>query len=183
MATSVTGQDRSHITNKANSLRFLVDTGAEVSIIPPCGKDLANPSPLTPQAVNNTTIPIRSLTLNLGLCRPFYWVFVIANIKTPILGADFLRHYGLLVDMSSNRFIDTLTSLQVQVIMSSEPSIFPSLLPKHTTSRYESILYEFPTIVQPFAPLQPTKHDITQHILTNRSTCPRPYTSSLPRTF
>ena len=30
------------------------------------------------------------------------WVFITANVSKPILGADFLKHYGLLVDMRSN---------------------------------------------------------------------------------
>ena len=53
---------------------------------------------LTLQAVNNTSIPTygkRSLLLDLRLHRTFHWVFIIAEVKTPILGYDFLRPYGL----------------------------------------------------------------------------------------
>ena len=120
MATGVAGPSLSrlfYLTDKSNALRFLVDTGAEVSIIPPNVKDFNHPSTLTLQAVNNSAIPTfctRSLTLNLGLHRPFHWVFVIAKVHTPILGADFLRHYGLLVDMRGHRLVDSLTNLRVQ---------------------------------------------------------------------
>ena len=53
------------------------------------------------QAVNNSpirTYATRSLTLNLGLHRTFRWLFVIADITTPILGA-----YSLSVDLSQYR--------------------------------------------------------------------------------
>ena len=49
----------------------------------------------SPTLTNGT----RSLTLNLGLRLNFRWVFMIANVSNPILGADILNHYGLAVDM------------------------------------------------------------------------------------
>ena len=53
-------------------------------------------------AVKNTAITTYgqcSLTLNLGLRCSLPWIFVIADIQKPILGADFLRlHYGLMAD-------------------------------------------------------------------------------------
>ena len=172
-ATGVTSHIHSrlfYITDKCNSFRFLVDTGAEVSIIPPNSNDLKHPAPLILQAVNNTSIPTfgtRSLTLNLGLHRPFRWVFIIARVHTPILGADFLRHYGLLVDVRTHRLVDTLTNLHVQGILSTECRLSPTLISRETPSRFQSILHEFPTVVQPFAPdQQPPKHDVTHHITT-----------------
>ena len=53
-------------------------------------------------AVNDTPIRTfgkRALTLNLGLRRPFPWVFIVADVQRPILGADFHRHFGLLVNV------------------------------------------------------------------------------------
>ena len=173
VATGVAGPSLSrlfYLTDKSNALHFLVDTGAEVSMIPPNVKDFNHPSTLTLQAVNNSAIPTfgtRSLTLNLGFHRPFHWVFVIAKVHTPILGADFLRHYGLLVDMRGHRLVDSLTNLRVQGVLSNESSLSPSLLPRKTASRFDSILRDFPTIVQPFAPCQqPVRHDVTHHIMT-----------------
>ena len=57
---------------------------------------------LTLTAINNTPISTfgkRSLTLNIGLRRVFQWVFIIANVHKPMIGADFLCHFGLLVEM------------------------------------------------------------------------------------
>ena len=64
-------------------------------------------------AVNNTPITTygqRSLTLNLGLRRSLPWIFIIADVQNPILGADFLRRFGLLVDMKQRQLSLTFTS-------------------------------------------------------------------------
>ena len=67
---------------------------------PPSHEDRKHlPDKLRLTAVNDTPIATygkRSLTLRLGLHRPFSWIFLIANVQKPILGADFLRHFGLL---------------------------------------------------------------------------------------
>ena len=98
-ATSVASLSPSwvfYVTNKSIGTRFLVDTGAKVSVIPPTPAERRHQADhLTLQAVNS----MRSLTLDFGLHRTFRWVFMIANVQYPILCADFLRHFSLLVDM------------------------------------------------------------------------------------
>jgi len=48
------------------------------------------------------------LTLNLGR-RVFKWKFCIVDVLHPILGADFLGHFALLVDLKNKRLIDNIT--------------------------------------------------------------------------
>ena len=121
-------------------------------------------------AVND--IPIntygqRSLTLNLGLRRSFPWIFIIADIQKPILGADFLRHFGLLVDMQQHKLIDSTTHLHIQGILSSSPSPSPCVYPKHTTNPYFSLLSKFPSLTSMCSPsLTTVKHNIKHHIET-----------------
>ena len=55
----------------------------------------------------------RSVTVELGLAKSFEWSFTIADVSKPIFGADFLRHYGLLVDLEFKRFMDAETFLTV----------------------------------------------------------------------
>ena len=43
----------------------------------------------------------------------FRWIFIVTDLKTPILGADFLTNFGLLVDVKHRRLIDTKTNLSV----------------------------------------------------------------------
>ena len=99
------------------------------------------------QAVNNTTMVTYgtcSLTLDLRLPCGFRRVFIIADFSKPILGADFLKHYGLLVDMRSQLLTDALTQLKAQGIASSVTlSLVLSLLPQQQVSEYERILRNF----------------------------------------
>ena len=127
--------------------RFLVDTGSEVSVIPPTPADRKHSlDPRTLNAVNNTSITTygqRSLTLNLGLRRSLPWIFIIADVQKPILGADFLTHYGLTVDMRHCKLIDTHTRLRIQGIVSSSNSPSPSLYPRNQSNPFLQLLSEF----------------------------------------
>ena len=88
-----------YVTDHSTGLQFLIDTGSEVSIVPSTPTDcLHQQTRPSLQVVKNTTIVnygTRSLTLNLGLRRTFRWIFVIANVRKPFLGVDFLQHYKL----------------------------------------------------------------------------------------
>jgi hypothetical protein len=55
-----------------------------------------------------------SLSLKQGLRSDFTWRFVVADVQTPIIGADLLTHFGLLVDCRNNRPLDGTTSLSGQ---------------------------------------------------------------------
>ena len=173
MATSVTGLHPCrllYITDRSTRLRFLVDTGAQVSVIPPSPVERKfTHSILTLQAVNNTTIKTsgtRSLTVTFGLRRNFRWVFVIAETETPILGADFLQHYGLVVDLAHHRLSDSTITLTVKGMVLNGVSPSPSLLPRNPGNPHEALLAEFPTITQPSNMSKSVKHSVTHHIST-----------------
>ena len=93
-----------HVTDKSSNLSFLVDTGAAVSILPKSSctgyKPYQSDRPL--HAVNYSSIPTygeKSVLLDLGLRRAFRWVFIVAAVSFPILGADVLHHFNLSVDL------------------------------------------------------------------------------------
>ena len=94
-------------------------------------------------------------------------MFVIADIKHPILGADFLRHFALLVDMRRHRLTDGLTHLLIQGVTCNTKSLSPSVLPRKPMSTYDKILAAFPSLVQPYTPEAPIRHDVTHHIEAN----------------
>ena len=104
---------------------------------------------------------------DLGLRRTFRWVFVNANVHTPIVGADFLCHYNLLVDMKQSRLVDSVTQLRVQGILSHTSSPSPSLFPLQSTNIYTSLLFKYPTVFQPHLGTHTAEHDVTHHIQTN----------------
>jgi hypothetical protein len=76
------------VTDRRSGVRFLVNTSAEASVIPPSltkRKQCQEYSRL--QAINGTSIATsgsRLLTLNLVLRRMLRWVFTIANIQSTV---------------------------------------------------------------------------------------------------
>ena len=73
-------------------------------------------------AANNTTINTYGTSrrvVDLGLKRDYAWTFIVADIKQPIIGADFLIHYSLQVDLKSRCLRDMRTGLAIPATLSS----------------------------------------------------------------
>ena len=171
--TSDPGQPQSRLlflTDSNSGCRFLIDTGAEVSVIPPSSTDRKNKQDCSGlQAVNGSSIATfgtRSLTLDLGLRRVFRWIFVIADIHTPIIGADFLREHGILVNMRHGRLVDMTTHLHSKGTISHVVSPSPFFPLQQLNTEYDALLAEFPSVTKPCLPPQPVKHSVTHHIHT-----------------
>ena len=124
------------------------------------------------RAANDSSIATfgtRSLTLDLGLSRIFTWIFIIAAVKRPILGADFLKHYGLAVDVKCQKLLDSMTQCKVQGAPAPEPSLNLTLLPAKSDNVFEALLQEFPSVIQSLNEQTPIKHNVTHHIITSGS--------------
>ena len=70
------------------------------------------------EAANGSTIATYgdvSLSLDLGLRRTFPWIFTVSDAQQPILGAEFLREYRLIVDLLSGQLHDATTDLKSRV--------------------------------------------------------------------
>ena len=76
----------------------------------------------------------------------FEWPFQLAPVAVPILGADFLKHYNLLLDVSNQRVFsaDSLTS--PSIVLPTSP--VPSLL--HSQPTFSPLLSVSPTSSQSF---------------------------------
>ncbi|KER21705.1 hypothetical protein T265_10032 [Opisthorchis viverrini] len=169
-AGTVCGPPRtSHLfctTDRSSGPCFLVDTGAEVSVLL-----RKNPLPDSPsfssQVANGTRIATygeRSLTRDIGLRRAFKWIFLLADAQTPIIGADFLTHYNLSVDVRHKRLLDTLTSLSVNGI--SAPTSSTGIRVILPDSHFADILRDFPNLTHPCQCTQPVTHSVVHHIQT-----------------
>ena len=110
--------------------------------------------------------------------------FGIADIQNLILGADFLHHFALLVDVKHYRLLDTTIQLQLQLHNYAQGTltltVFPCPVLQLTTpaSTFDAILKEFPAVTQPCTYDHPVKHTVTHHITTtdSSSTPPSPRT-------
>ena len=141
-----------------------------MSVLPPSGPPHSRqPTRYSLQAANHSTITTygtRSLTLDLGLRRTFRWVFVMADVKHALLGADFLHHFGLTVDIQKARLTDKLTQLQVLGIATTTTPVSPALPNLNAQDPYAAVLMEFPNILRPRTYDQPCQHSVTHHIRT-----------------
>lgn len=108
-------ESRFYIRDSTNKINFLVDTGADVSVYR--RHQLHRPTKETSYSLYSVTgqrFPTYGLYgtgVNLGLRRELAWHFVIADTSTAILGAEFLGHFGLLVDVRNRRLIDSATNI------------------------------------------------------------------------
>ena len=100
------------IQDTISERRFLCDTGAQMSILPASPVDMLGGEYGPPLTAANGT-PIRTYgARNVELCfggQLFNWKFITAKVTFPILGADFLCAYGLLVDVKGSRLVNAET--------------------------------------------------------------------------
>ena len=85
---------RMFIVCQRTKLRFLIDTGSEVSIIP--RQMNGSESALILFAANNSPIGTfgqKLLTIDLGLRREFVFPFIVADLPYTIIGADFFGSF------------------------------------------------------------------------------------------
>lgn len=181
MATSTSPNQvsRLFVTDRVTRTQFLVDTGADLCVYP---RRLVRGRPAKQTyelaAANGSTIATYgSLTLNLdlGLRRDFTWRFVIADVSKPIIGADFLAKYELLVDMRNKRLLDQVTNLTITGKRSN--NAIASVKTVTGTSPYHKLLQQFPDITRPDGVKKEVRHATLHHI----NTTPGPPIVERPR--
>ncbi|CAE1274303.1 unnamed protein product [Acanthosepion pharaonis] len=155
-----------YVTDTRNNLRFLVDTGAAISVLPVRDKARQQPFQLRLQAANGSSINTygtKSLTLNIGMRRDFTWNFTVADVQMPILGADFLAHYDLAVRMNNHSLTDNLTRLCVLGTYSKLTTTGITVATCHN-KEYLDLLNQYQDLMRPAGSIDSTKHQ-TQHFI------------------
>ncbi|XP_076384123.1 uncharacterized protein LOC143261982 [Megalopta genalis] len=164
---------RLFVTDKTTRTQFLVDTGADLCVYPRSMiRGPGKKSDYVLFAANGseiTTFGTTTLTLDFGLRREFTWRFVVASVSKPIIGVDFLYHYGLLVDIRNRRLIDNITSLSVPGQPAGRSaSDIPSVKTVSGDSIYLELLQKFPEITRPEGiPTVRKKHTTVHYIRTS----------------
>ncbi|XP_029639519.1 uncharacterized protein LOC115214461 [Octopus sinensis] len=85
-----------------------------------------------------------SLSLDFALWRDFKWIFVIADLPYPILGADFLHCFSLLVDVCQQHLLDSSMQLSVPGCPAFTPVVSPVSFSAVSDDTYHSLLNSFP---------------------------------------
>nr|VZI26347.1 unnamed protein product [Spirometra erinaceieuropaei] len=160
-----------YVCDTATSRRFLVDTGARISVVPPTAADRRFPSTgLHLHAANCPPIPTfgsLSLTLDIGLRRSFTWIFVIADVPHAILSPNFLAEFDLLVDCRPARLLHRTTGLFVRGLTPFSAPTKLSVLDTDIASPFRQLLLSHPNIINPQLRSGEVQHDFVHHIRTS----------------
>jgi hypothetical protein len=123
-----------------------------------------------------TTYGTVLVNLDLSLRRTFAWRFVVTDVTTPIIGMDFLIHYGLLVDPLEGRLIDRITNLSTEGYRAQTDVMAVKTIIGE--SMYHRLLAEFPDLTRPPVFQRETiRHGVEHHM----ETTPGPPVHSKPR--
>ncbi|GFU43099.1 retrovirus-related Pol polyprotein from transposon 17.6 [Trichonephila clavipes] len=168
MAVPSQHTSRLFLLDRKSGQKFLIDSGSEICVIPPSPTMNKSPqSNFSLFAANNTKIPAYGMVrkeLNLGLRRPFIWTFIIADVSSPIIGADFLKHFNLLIDLKKKRLVDVETSLFTSCVFSN--IVQPSILTVDANISFKNILSEYPDLSNPSLISKSASHGTVHHIIT-----------------
>ncbi|XP_050066100.1 uncharacterized protein LOC126555184 [Aphis gossypii] len=148
-------QYRLFVSDTRTGRRFLIDSGAEISVLP-------RPPDYTRNTHKNSSNEIRliaangsqiktygpkQLHLDLGFKRLFSWTFEVADVSRPIIGADFLHYYGLLVDIRRNRLVDLTVNSSVKITPTTESSQ-TAICAIARPSKWTSLLLDYPEVTR-----------------------------------
>lgn len=151
--TTISSRNRLFIVDPQTKLHFLIDTGAEISVlkITDTQRKHRNKSPTNLYAVNDSTINTfgqKRIKLELGLRRQFEWTFVIADTSHSIIGADFIKHFKLLVDLNNSMLIDPTTKFKTHISSVTASPDHLSLRLYKSSNVFAKLLKEFQDITQ-----------------------------------
>lgn len=156
------------IRDSTSGKRFLVDSGSQLSLLPPAGTDRSAGGCGPPLSAANgssiTSFGTRSVTVCFN-GRQFEWDFVIASITAPIIGADFLFANGLLVDVANRRLIDAVTFTTFPC-ETGGPGPLTHTNVVVSGDVFQRLLAEFPSLTTPVFSTAATKHGVEHFIPT-----------------
>lgn len=162
---------RLFVVDLATKTQFLVDTGADLCVFPRSKtRGFQEQTSYALYAANGSKIATYgtvTLNLDLGLRRDFVWRFVVADVSKPIIGVDFLAHFGLLVDVRNRKLLDRVTSLAVhgRSVHGYGPSA-PLIRTIFGDSKYHVLLQRFPSITRPEGTPAEVRHKTVHFIRT-----------------
>ncbi|BHF77537.1 hypothetical protein SprV_0602064400 [Sparganum proliferum] len=159
-----------HVCATATRRCFLVDTEAQISVVPPTPADRRFPSPgLHLQTANCSPIlkfGSLFLTLNIGLRRSFTWIFVIVDVAHVILDPDFLANFDLPADCRRARLLDRKTSLFVRGLTPFTVPTNLSLLDTDIASSFRELPIRHSNIINLQFRSGEVQDDVVHHIRT-----------------
>lgn len=158
---------RLFVKDSKNHILFLIDTGSDVSVIPK--KFAPNPEisvKYNLNAVNNspiTTYGIKELFIDLNLGEIHRWNLIVADVTTPILGADFLTAHHLLPDLKLKKLVNGINLCSVKCLTKSFVQNSVHLV---TADINSNLVSKFPSVFKPPQYQKNPPHSVQHQIIT-----------------
>ena len=157
-----------HVIDPNSNERFLVDGGATVSVIPASNEIKARGTTGAQlKAANGTVIDTYGRCIknfSIGK-RKFTFDFIIADVKSNILGSDFLSEFYLAPNHRDGTLIclETFDTLPATFADEDANPIFHI----EANTRFYQLLDSFPTITTPSFTTKQPEHGVRHHIPTD----------------
>ena len=156
-----------------DSTKWLIDGGAAFSIVPPNSQQrAAGPNAWRLQAANGSDIECFGLT-DRDVCiaeRTFPFTFIVADVRQPILGADFLSEFYLAPNHRDKCLIDLSdwSTIPVRMNNRAQPNRITDInLVDQKQDPFYRILDSFPELSTPSFKPKEVAHGVRHHIPTN----------------
>ncbi|XP_039969950.1 uncharacterized protein LOC120781792 [Bactrocera tryoni] len=105
--------------------------------------------------------------LNPGLRRQYSWNFIIADVSQAIIGADFLSHFKLAVNLRQRKLIDDVTNTSKLCSISTNKMVVSNLSYTKDYQPFHDLLREFEDITMDNkSTVKKPQHFVTHHIVT-----------------
>lgn len=162
-----------HITDQRSGTRYLIDTGAFCSVYPASKHeqhfiDTDNVYLTAANGSNIKTHGTKDIQLRLAGCN-YTWSFRLAQVTQPLLGADFLAHHRLLVDVARQRLVDSDSYFTTPLY--TKPT-YPPASPVCSVGNnpFPVLISEYADVFKPELRQHhtlPPKHGVSHYITTN----------------
>ena len=157
-----------YIIDEKTKDKWLVDSGATISIIPASNEQKANGSTGAQLRAANGT-PINTYgrcthTIHLAN-RSFPYEYIVADVQHKILGSDFLSAFYLAPNHRDGTLIDLETFDSLPASFSDEK--YSPVYHIEANNRFYRLLDTFPTITTPAFKVEQPQHGVKHHIPTD----------------
>ena len=146
-----------------------MDSGADVSVFPASAAQRKSPAKLSLLAANGSSIKTfgnRDIFLALPGLSVVH-TFLLAAVKSPILGSDFFRRNNLLIDVANQRLVRSSPPL---VVPARPASFSGGLCGLRCGDSVEDVFSAFPSVVAAspsFDSTIPPKHGVSHTVPTS----------------
>ena len=155
--------------DKNNDVKWLVDSGALYSIVPPTLSQRAQgPQANHLQAANGSQIKCYGYVekeIVLG-SKSYRFDFVVADVKHHILGADFMAEFYLAPNQRDGCLIDLSSFSSIPAVIATGETPSHVTFINEVNNPFYQLLDKYPDIMTPTFTLKEVKHGIKHHIPT-----------------